>query len=123
MAVTLTPESQKFGVVVYVHLELLQKTPPLVYVHFAGLSRGGTKTIDSERAPPKRLVVDVTAGGASILCLPGCAALAAHTLRSRRMALATIPGYPRIGKHREMKRALEGFWSGKLSEQELVATA
>lgn len=39
------------------------------------------------------------------------------------MALATIPGYPRIGKHRELKRTLEGFWSGKLSEQDLVATA
>ena len=29
------------------------------------------------------------------------------------MALATIPGYPRIGKRRELKRALEGYWSGK----------
>jgi len=39
------------------------------------------------------------------------------------MALATIPGYPRIGKHRELKRALEGFWSGKRSAAELEATA
>jgi 5-methyltetrahydropteroyltriglutamate--homocysteine methyltransferase len=39
------------------------------------------------------------------------------------MALATIPGYPRIGKHRELKRALEGYWSGKLSEPDLLAAA
>ena len=35
------------------------------------------------------------------------------------MALATIPGYPRIGKRRELKRALEGYWSGKRSAAEL----
>ena len=39
------------------------------------------------------------------------------------MALATIPGYPRIGKRRELKRALEGFWSGKRSAAELEETA
>jgi 5-methyltetrahydropteroyltriglutamate--homocysteine methyltransferase len=39
------------------------------------------------------------------------------------MALATIPGYPRIGKHRELKKALEGFWSGKIGEDDLLATA
>jgi len=39
------------------------------------------------------------------------------------MALATIPGYPRIGKHRELKRALESFWSGKIAEDDLLATA
>ena len=39
------------------------------------------------------------------------------------MALATIPGYPRIGKHRELKRALEGYWSGKLDQAALVAAA
>lgn len=39
------------------------------------------------------------------------------------MALATIPGYPRIGKHRELKRALEGFWSGKFEAEDLLATA
>ncbi|HLL50065.1 MAG TPA: 5-methyltetrahydropteroyltriglutamate--homocysteine S-methyltransferase, partial [Thermomicrobiales bacterium] len=36
---------------------------------------------------------------------------------------ATIPGYPRIGKRREMKRALEGFWSGKRTAAELEETA
>ncbi|MDQ3856058.1 MAG: 5-methyltetrahydropteroyltriglutamate--homocysteine S-methyltransferase, partial [Chloroflexota bacterium] len=39
------------------------------------------------------------------------------------MALATIPGYPRIGKHRELKRALEAYWSDKLPAQELLKTA
>jgi 5-methyltetrahydropteroyltriglutamate--homocysteine methyltransferase len=39
------------------------------------------------------------------------------------MAIATIPGYPRIGKNRELKKALEGFWSGKIAESDLLATA
>jgi 5-methyltetrahydropteroyltriglutamate--homocysteine methyltransferase len=39
------------------------------------------------------------------------------------MAISTIPGYPRIGKHRELKRALEGFWSGKRSADELETVA
>jgi 5-methyltetrahydropteroyltriglutamate--homocysteine methyltransferase len=39
------------------------------------------------------------------------------------MALATIPGYPRIGKHRELKKALEGFWANKLEAEDLLATA
>ncbi len=39
------------------------------------------------------------------------------------MALATIPGYPRIGKRRELKRALEGYWSGKRTAAELNETA
>jgi 5-methyltetrahydropteroyltriglutamate--homocysteine methyltransferase len=32
-------------------------------------------------------------------------------------------GYPRIGEHRELKRATEAFWNGSLSESELLATA
>jgi len=39
------------------------------------------------------------------------------------MALATIPGYPRIGKHRELKKALEAYWSGKIGEADLLKTA
>lgn len=31
-------------------------------------------------------------------------------------------GYPRIGKNREVKRALEGYWRGRVSEAELLAT-
>lgn len=32
-------------------------------------------------------------------------------------------GFPRIGPHRELKKALEGYWSGKLSEAALLAAA
>ena len=39
------------------------------------------------------------------------------------MALATSPGYPRIGKKRQLKRALEGYWSGKRTAADLEATA
>src|SRR5436190_19096931 len=39
------------------------------------------------------------------------------------MALANNLGYPRIGKKRELKRALEGYWSGKLSAEELLGVA
>ena len=39
------------------------------------------------------------------------------------MASATIPGYPRIGKHREMKKALEAFWAGKIDEDDLQQAA
>ncbi|WP_425903757.1 5-methyltetrahydropteroyltriglutamate--homocysteine S-methyltransferase [Agrobacterium radiobacter] len=43
------------------------------------------------------------------------------------MSNKTIPvaslGFPRIGRHRELKFALEGFWSGKISETELLETA
>ena len=39
------------------------------------------------------------------------------------MAIATIPGYPRIGRSRELKWALEEFWAGKRSEQELMEAA
>ncbi|MDP9351872.1 MAG: 5-methyltetrahydropteroyltriglutamate--homocysteine S-methyltransferase, partial [Chloroflexota bacterium] len=39
------------------------------------------------------------------------------------MALSTIPGYPRIGKQREMKRALEDYWSGKIGEADLLSAA
>ncbi|MGC4108168.1 MAG: 5-methyltetrahydropteroyltriglutamate--homocysteine S-methyltransferase [Thermomicrobiales bacterium] len=37
--------------------------------------------------------------------------------------LASVPGYPRIGKHREVKKALEAFWSGKITAEELIDTA
>ena len=39
------------------------------------------------------------------------------------MAKSSILGYPRIGKHRELKKAVEGFWSGKIDEAELAQTA
>src|ERR671911_203732 len=49
--------------------------------------------------------------------------LTSHDTEDSTMALATIPGYPRIGKRRELKRALEGYWSGKRSAAELEETA
>jgi 5-methyltetrahydropteroyltriglutamate--homocysteine methyltransferase len=36
---------------------------------------------------------------------------------------ATILGYPRLGRRRELKRAVESFWKGSTSEAELVETA
>jgi 5-methyltetrahydropteroyltriglutamate--homocysteine methyltransferase len=35
------------------------------------------------------------------------------------MAFSSILGFPRIGAKRELKKALEGYWSGKLDETEL----
>jgi len=35
----------------------------------------------------------------------------------------TILGYPRIGPHRELKKALEAFWAGRATADELEATA
>jgi 5-methyltetrahydropteroyltriglutamate--homocysteine methyltransferase len=32
-------------------------------------------------------------------------------------------GYPRIGRSRELKRATEGYWAGKVGSAELLATA
>lgn len=37
------------------------------------------------------------------------------------MVLATNLGFPRIGKDRELKKALEAFWKGKSSEATLIA--
>ncbi len=39
------------------------------------------------------------------------------------MALTHNLGYPRIGEQRELKRATEAFWKGKISETELQLTA
>ncbi len=41
---------------------------------------------------------------------------------STSIAVATL-GTPRIGPHRELKTALESFWSGKIDEAALVKTA
>jgi 5-methyltetrahydropteroyltriglutamate--homocysteine methyltransferase len=35
----------------------------------------------------------------------------------------TIIGYPRIGRRRELKKAVESFWAGAISAEELEATA
>ena len=34
-----------------------------------------------------------------------------------------IPGYPRIGVNRELKKAEEAYWAGKITKQELLDTA
>ncbi|MEJ0063582.1 MAG: 5-methyltetrahydropteroyltriglutamate--homocysteine S-methyltransferase [Alphaproteobacteria bacterium] len=39
------------------------------------------------------------------------------------MALSTILGFPRIGKSRELKSALESYWKGQTSEADLQKTA
>ena len=36
---------------------------------------------------------------------------------------ATVPGYPRIGPRRELKRALEAYWAGESGHDELDAAA
>lgn len=37
--------------------------------------------------------------------------------------MSNILGFPRIGQNRELKKALESFWGGKCSEQELESVA
>ncbi|GHO76741.1 5-methyltetrahydropteroyltriglutamate--homocysteine methyltransferase [Ktedonobacter sp. SOSP1-85] len=39
------------------------------------------------------------------------------------MIQAMIPGYPRLGARRELKKALEQFWSGRITETELLEQA
>ena len=39
------------------------------------------------------------------------------------MSIASILGYPRIGRSRELKRALEGYWSGRLTSDQLLSEA
>ena len=36
---------------------------------------------------------------------------------------ATILGSPRIGPHRELKRAIEGYWAGQITRAELESVA
>lgn len=36
-------------------------------------------------------------------------------------AISSNLGYPRIGRNREWKKALEAFWSGKLQEADFLA--
>ena len=37
------------------------------------------------------------------------------------MAISCNLGFPRMGVHRELKKALEAFWSGQTDEKELVS--
>ncbi|EXG82423.1 5-methyltetrahydropteroyltriglutamate--homocysteine S-methyltransferase [Cryptosporangium arvum] len=36
---------------------------------------------------------------------------------------STVLGYPRIGPHRELKKAVEGYWAGRITEADLHALA
>lgn len=42
---------------------------------------------------------------------------------NKKELLSNILGYPRIGKDRELKRALEAYWAGRTTRNELAATA
>ena len=42
---------------------------------------------------------------------------------TRTFPAGTILGYPRIGRRRELKRAVEAHWAGRIDEAELEATA
>lgn len=35
---------------------------------------------------------------------------------------SAILGFPRMGENRELKKAAESYWSGKISAQELIQT-
>ena len=39
------------------------------------------------------------------------------------MVLSATLGFPRMGEHRELKKAMESFWAGKSTEQQLLDTA
>ncbi len=38
------------------------------------------------------------------------------------MSASANLGYPRIGRNRELKKSLEGYWAGKLAREELIET-
>lgn len=44
-----------------------------------------------------------------------------HPIKKRKM-LTNIPGYPRIGAQRELKKACESYWAGKISLERLQLT-
>ena len=38
-------------------------------------------------------------------------------------AITSVSGFPRIGAHRELKRAIEGYWKGEGNLDEVRRTA
>ncbi|MEU2061245.1 5-methyltetrahydropteroyltriglutamate--homocysteine S-methyltransferase [Streptomyces sp. NPDC013455] len=44
------------------------------------------------------------------------------TTSAAAAARATVYGYPRQGRHRELKKAVEGYWKGRVGAHELHAT-
>src|SRR5262245_31634483 len=57
-------------------------------------------------------------------CPHGVRASPASAFRQERdvSALATNLGFPRIGLNRELKKALEGYWNGQTTWEQLAAT-
>ncbi|WP_224276774.1 5-methyltetrahydropteroyltriglutamate--homocysteine S-methyltransferase [Streptomyces sp. LS1784] len=45
------------------------------------------------------------------------------TTKSAAAAIATVYGYPRQGRGRELKKAVEGYWKGTVTADALLATA
>jgi hypothetical protein len=60
-------------------------------------------------------------------CLPccfSCPAVLRHSLHHPSLSCPSFPaGFPRIGAKREIKTALEAYWSGKLTQPELLSIA
>lgn len=46
-----------------------------------------------------------------------------HTTSRSAFPVGTVIGYPRIGRRRELKNAVESFWAGGITADELEATA
>lgn len=46
-----------------------------------------------------------------------------YGFKTTKIMLTTNLGYPRIGSKRELKKACESFWAGKISEEELRSVA
>ncbi|MEX3100690.1 5-methyltetrahydropteroyltriglutamate--homocysteine S-methyltransferase [Streptomyces sp. ST1015] len=44
-------------------------------------------------------------------------------MTTKSAAAATLYGYPRQGEHRELKKAVEGYWKGRVTAAELRSTA
>lgn len=47
--------------------------------------------------------------------------LATGSDRTRLMASRSILGFPRMGVNRDLKKATEAYWAGKLSQEDLLA--
>src|SRR5690606_28832517 len=78
-----------------------------------GDAERGEAHAGSMRLPPAgRFHVVNATGTESIATNPG-----------GRVAISANLGYPRIGSERELKRATEAYWSGRLSAAELQETA
>lgn len=61
------------------------------------------------------------------LCPPSAMAFCPHNHGVKAMSTLSLPvatlGTPRIGPRRELKLALESYWAGKISEEQLLDAA